>query len=48
MGIETSMEGNNFVFASLDEMYYECHRKSINCRRPYIDSPDLIKIKKQQ
>ena len=48
MSIETSLEGNSFVFDSIDEMYYKCHTISLNHSQSYIDSPECIKTKKQQ
>ena len=47
MDLETSIEGNSLVFDSINEMHYKCQRKSVNCSRSYIDSPDWIKRKKQ-
>ena len=40
------MEGNGFVFDSINEMYYKCQWKGLNRSRSYIDSPDWIKRKK--
>ena len=44
--LETTMEGSDLVFDSVQLLYYEYQR--INFRRvcPYIDSPDWIKKKK--
>ena len=42
------MRGSEFVFDYVHLMYYKCHK--INLKRVgwFIDSPDWIKIKKQQ
>ena len=40
---KTLMEGCNFVFNGVVEMYYKCHRISLNRVRSYIDSPDWMK-----
>ena len=42
-GLETSMKGSDFIFDSVQLMYYKCH--GINFKRggSYIDSPDGIK-----
>ena len=42
MGLETLMKGSNFVFDSIDGMYYKCHRINLNCSRLFIDSPVWI------
>ena len=39
------MEGSNFVFESVDLLYYSLHRISLNKGGSYIDSPDWIKKK---
>ena len=39
-------EGSNFVFESVDLLYYSLHRISLNRGGSYIDSPDWIKHKK--
>ena len=43
--LETSMRGSDFIFDSVQLMYYKCHKKF---RRvvSYIDSSDWIKNKK--
>ena len=46
MTLETSMKGSNFVFDSIDGIFYECHRISRSRSGSYIDSPDWIKNKK--
>ena len=47
-GLETKMEGSNFVFESVDLLYYSLYKISLNKGGSYIDSPDGIKNKKQQ
>ena len=47
-GLETKMEGSNFVFESVDLLYYSLHRISLNKGGSYIDSPDWIKKTKKQ
>ena len=44
IGSETSMRGSDFIFDSVQLLYYKCHK--INFKRSYIDSPDWIKKKK--
>ena len=45
-GLETKMEGSNFVFESVDLLYYSLHKISLNNDGSYIDSPVWIKNKK--
>ena len=46
-GLETKMrEGCNFVFESVDLLYYSLHKISLNRGGSYADSPDWIKHKK--
>ena len=45
-GLETKMKGSNFVFDSVDILYYKFHKISLNRGGSYIDSPDWIKNKK--
>ena len=40
------MEGSDFVFESVDLLYYILHKISLNRGGSYIDSPDWIKHKK--
>ena len=40
------MRGSEFVFDSIDLLYYELHKISINRGGSYIDSPSWIKNKK--
>ena len=46
-GLETSMKGSDFIFDSVQLMYYKCHKANFKRGGSYIDSPDLIKKKKQ-
>ena len=41
-------EGSNFVFKSVDLLYYHLHKISLNRGGSYIDSPDWIKHTKKQ
>ena len=45
-GLETKMEGSNFMFDSVDFLYYSLHKISLNRAGSYIGSPDWIKNKK--
>ena len=45
-GLETKMKGSQFVFESVDLLYYSLHKISLNRGGSYIDSPDWIKHKK--
>ena len=42
------MKGSEFVFDYVQLLCYKCHKINRNCGGSYIDSPDLIKSKKQQ
>ena len=46
--LEKKIEGSNFVFKSIDLLYYSFHKISLNRGRSYTDSPDWIKTKEQQ
>ena len=39
------MEGNEFIFDSVDLLYYKHHKISLNRSGPYIDSPKWLKTK---
>ena len=41
-GLKTKMEGSNFVFKSVDLLYCNPHKASLNRGGSYIDSPDWI------
>ena len=45
--LETSMKGNDFVFDSIQLIYYKCHKVSFKRGSSCIDSPDWIKRKQQ-
>ena len=40
------MKGSEFIFDSVQLMYYKCHKVSFRRDGSYIDSPDQIKTKK--
>ena len=40
------MGGSDFIFDSVQVMYYKCHRVNFMHRGSYINSPDWIKKKK--
>ena len=44
--LETSMRESDFIFDSVQFMYYKCHKVNFKCGGSYIDSPDWIKKKK--
>ena len=44
----TSMRGSNFIFDSVQLMYYKCHKVNFKRGGSYIGSPDWIKKKKKQ
>ena len=44
--LETSMKGSDFIFDSVQLMYYKCHKVNFIRSGSYIDSPDWIKKKK--
>ena len=46
IGLETSMKGSDFVFDSIDGLYYKCLRVSLNRGGLYIYSPNWIKNKR--
>ena len=39
------MRGSNFIFDSVQLMYYKCHKINFKRGGSYIDSPDWIKNK---
>ena len=45
-GLETKMKGSNFIFESVELLYYKLHKISLNRGGSYIDSPKWIKNKK--
>ena len=46
IGLETSMRGGDFIFDSVQLMYYNCLKLNFRCGGSYIDSPDQIEKKK--
>ena len=44
--LETSMRGSNFIYESVQLLYYKCHKINFKRGGSYIDSPDCIKKKK--
>ena len=44
--LETSMRGSDFIFDSVQLMYYKCHKVNFRCSGSYSDFPDWIKKKK--
>ena len=47
-GLEERMRGSNFVFDSTDLLHYNLHKIYLYRGGSYIDSPDWLKIKRQQ
>ena len=45
-GLEESMKRSEFIFDSVDSLYYKCHRISLNRGGMYIDSSKWLKNKK--
>ena len=45
-GLEKKMKGSDFVFESIDLLFYSLHKISLNRGGLYIDSPNRIKHKK--
>ena len=37
--LETSMRAKDFIFDSVQLMYYKCHKVNFSCDGSYIDSP---------
>ena len=44
--LEISMRQSNFIFDSVQPMYYKCHKVNSKRSGSYIDSPDWIKKQK--
>ena len=40
------MKGSDFIFDSVQLLYYKCHKINFNPGGSYVDSPDWIKKKK--
>ena len=47
-GLEESMRGSEFVYDSVDVLYYNLNKVSSSMGGPYIDSPNWLKTKRQQ
>ena len=45
-GLETSMRGSDFIFDSVQLVYYKCHEINFKHGGSYIGSPDWVKKKK--
>ena len=45
--LNTSMRGSDFIFDSVQPMYYKCHKVNYKRGGSYIDSPNWIKNKKK-
>ena len=45
-GLEESMRGREFIFDSVDALYYDLNKISLSRRGSYIDSPKWLKTKK--
>ena len=45
-GLEESVKGSEFVFDSIDLLYYKLHKISLNRGGSYIDSTEWLKNKK--
>ena len=45
-GLEESVKGSEFVFDSMDLLYYKLHKISLNRGGSYIDSTEWLKNKK--
>ena len=43
--LETSLRGSNFIFDSIQLMYYKCYKVHFRRGGSYIDSPDWKKMK---
>ena len=46
IGLETSMEGSEFIFYFVNLLQCKCHRINFKCGGSYINHPDWIKNKK--
>ena len=44
--LETSMSGSDFIFDSVQLIYFKCHKVNLRRGGSYIDSPDWMKKKK--
>ena len=46
-GLEESMRGSQFIFDSVDALYYDLNKISLSRGGSYIDSPKWLKNKKE-
>ena len=47
-GLEKSMRGSEFIFDSVDALYYDLNKISLSRDGSYIDSPKRLNIRRQQ
>ena len=45
-GLQESMRGSEFIFDSVDALYYDLNKVSLSRGRSYIDSPEWLKNKR--
>ena len=45
-GLEESMRGSQFIFDSVDELFYDLNKVSLSRSGSYIDPPEWLKNKK--
>ena len=45
VNLETSMKGSDFIFDSVQILYYKCHKVNFSRGGSYIDSADWMKRK---
>ena len=45
-GLETLLKGSDFIFDSVQLLYYKCHKINFKRGGSYVDSPDRIKKEK--
>ena len=48
VNLETSMKGSDFIFDSVQILYYKCYKVDFSRGGSYIDSSDWVKKKNQQ
>ena len=46
IGLKTSMKRSDFIFDSIQMLYYKCHKINFKCSILYTESPNWIKNKK--
>ena len=47
-GLEESMKGSEFIFDSVDALYYDLNKVGLSKGKSCIDSPEWLKNKRQQ